>query len=125
MQFKANVFLSMLAILVLCLLLSLGNWQLDRAQEKKDLLDLQHIRMNLDPVELPTIEMENGNVRYLPVKLTGWVDTKQQILIDNQVRKRPSRLFRVDACKTRKWSSHFAKQRVGAARQQPNRFAKY
>ncbi|HIG79501.1 MAG TPA: SURF1 family protein [Cycloclasticus sp.] len=86
MQFKANVFLSMLAILVLCLLLSLGNWQLDRAQEKKDLLDLQHIRMNLDPVELPTIEMENGNVRYLPVKLTGWMDTKQQILIDNQVR---------------------------------------
>ncbi|PHS72403.1 MAG: cytochrome oxidase biosynthesis protein [Cycloclasticus sp.] len=86
MQFKANLFLTVLAILVLGLLLSLGFWQLDRAQQKQDLLDLQSSRMSLPAVELINITVSDNNMRYLPVRVAGELDVAQQILIDNQVR---------------------------------------
>ena len=86
MQFKANYFLSMLAILILALLISLGNWQLDRAREKQAILDLQSARMNLDSIDISTLELTDNDLRYLPVKASGWLDTSHQILIDNQVK---------------------------------------
>ncbi|MBL4588458.1 MAG: SURF1 family protein [Alphaproteobacteria bacterium] len=86
MQFKANLFLTILAILVLGLLLSLGFWQLDRAQEKQDLLDLQDKRLTLKPVDLSSIDLSAKTLRYLPVKVAGQLDAQHQILIDNQVR---------------------------------------
>ena len=86
MQFKANYFLSMLAILILALLISLGNWQLDRAREKQAILDLQSARMNLDSIDISTLQLTDNDLRYLPVKAGGWLDTSHQILIDNQVK---------------------------------------
>jgi len=86
MQFKANLLLTILAVLVLALLLSLANWQLDRAQQKQDMLDLQSARIQLPAVELETIQLEDKSLRYLPVKVSGWLDTNKQILIDNQVK---------------------------------------
>ena len=85
MQFKANIFLTMLAILVLGLLLSLGFWQLDRAKQKQHLLDLQAERMKLPAVNISTINLTDKNLRYLPVKIDGLLDNEHQILIDNQV----------------------------------------
>jgi len=87
MQFKANLFLTILAILVLALLINLGNWQLSRAQDKQDILDLQAARLNLKPVGLSTVELTDNSLRYLPVSMTGELDTAQQLLIDNQVKK--------------------------------------
>ncbi|ORU91181.1 MAG: cytochrome oxidase biosynthesis protein [Cycloclasticus sp. symbiont of Poecilosclerida sp. N] len=87
MKFKANLFLTVLAILVFFLLVSLGNWQLDRAQEKQDLLDLQTSRINLSPVEIKLLDMTQAGLRYLPVKLNGKFDVNRQILLDNQVRQ--------------------------------------
>lgn len=86
MQFKANLFLTILAIGVLAFLVSLGNWQLGRAQEKQALLDLQAKRMNLENIALDDVDMVGGNLRYLPVKTSGQLDVKHQLLIDNQVR---------------------------------------
>ena len=86
MQFKANLFLTVLALAVLGLLLSLGFWQLDRAQQKQQLLDLQSERLMLAPVDLLSIDISAANLRYLPVKITGKLDVTHQILIDNQVR---------------------------------------
>jgi surfeit locus 1 family protein len=85
MQFKANLLLTVLAILVLWFLLSLGLWQLDRAEDKQDILDLQSSRLNLDPVELLGVSLDES-VRYLSVNVTGELDKEHQILIDNQVR---------------------------------------
>ena len=87
MQFKANFFLTLLALAVLALLLSLGFWQLDRAKQKQQLLDLQADRLLLDPVDLSSIDINEMNLRYLPVKTIGTLDAEHQILIDNQVRK--------------------------------------
>ena len=87
MQFKANFFLTLLALAVLALLLSLGFWQLDRAKQKQQLLDLQADRLLLDPVDLSSIDINEMNLRYLPVKTIGTLDAEHQVLIDNQVRK--------------------------------------
>jgi len=86
MQFKANLFLTILAISVLLLLISLGNWQLNRAAQKQEILDLQSTRMHLPPVDISTLQLAAKNLRYVPVKASGWLDTSKQILIDNQVK---------------------------------------
>jgi surfeit locus 1 family protein len=80
------LFLTLLAILVLALLLSLGNWQLDRAQEKQNILNLQSLRMNLMPVDILTVDINHTSLRYLPVNINGLMDVEHQILIDNQVK---------------------------------------
>lgn len=87
MYFKAHFFLTLLAILVLGLLLSLGFWQLERAQQKQDMLDLQAERIKLDPVDVESIPMPDDKLRYLPVTLSGQLDSEQQILIDNQIKQ--------------------------------------
>jgi len=87
MQFKANLFLTLLAGLVLVLLVNLGFWQLSRAQEKQSLLDLQAERINLPPVVVTSIDLSDEKLRYLPVKFNGEMDTRQQLLIDNQVKQ--------------------------------------
>jgi len=86
MQFKANFILTVLAVLVLSLLLKLGFWQLDRAQQKQNLLDLQSQRMTLSPVALSSINISDKNLRYLPISISGELDVNHQILIDNQMR---------------------------------------
>lgn len=87
MYFKAHFILTLLAILVLGLLLSLGFWQLERAQQKQDMLDLQAERIKLDPVDIESIPMPDDKLRYLPVTLSGRLDSEQQILIDNQIKQ--------------------------------------
>ncbi|MEH6504522.1 MAG: SURF1 family protein [Cycloclasticus sp.] len=87
MYFKAHFILTLLAILVLGLLLSLGFWQLERAQQKQDMLDLQAERIKLDPVDIESIPMSDDKLRYLPVVLSGRLDSEQQILIDNQIKQ--------------------------------------
>jgi len=87
MQFKASLFLTVLAILVLALLVSLGNWQLARAKEKQDLIDLQASRISLSPVPIEKVDVTQDDLRYLPVKLEGQFDLEHQVLIDNQIKK--------------------------------------
>tara|TARA_R110002111_G_scaffold1495_3_gene10186 strand:- start:35065 stop:35787 length:723 start_codon:yes stop_codon:yes gene_type:complete len=87
MQFRFNFILTLLAILVLALLLALGYWQLDRAQQKQALLDLQAARVQLEPVAIDTVRMNKEHLRYLPVTVSGAIDADQQILIDNQIKQ--------------------------------------
>ena len=87
MQFKFNFILTLLAILVLGLLLTLGYWQLDRAKQKQDLLNLQAERVQLEPVALDTVRIDEQQIRYLPVTVSGSVDANKQILIDNQIKQ--------------------------------------
>ena len=85
MQFKPNITLSFIAFLVLVLFINLAQWQLDRADEKQDLLDLQALRMVQEPVSLSNVILDEKQ-RYLPVKVSGILDNEHQLLISNQVR---------------------------------------
>lgn len=78
-------------IVYLCLLpllLTLGVWQLNRAEEKRALLKLQAQRQTSKVLELSASQPENlESSRYKPVRAIGHYDGNHQFLLDNQVNK--------------------------------------
>ena len=67
------------------LFLSLGVWQINRANEKQDFLNTEAKRTN-ETVELDSIaQYEPSALRYKNATIVGHYDTKQQFLLDNQI----------------------------------------
>jgi surfeit locus 1 family protein len=77
------------ALVVLCilpLLIALGFWQLDRAEQKRAFLDRQKQGMAAPALQLTAATPEDKEVlRYRPAAANGHYDAGHQILIDNQV----------------------------------------
>lgn len=73
-----------LSLLLLPLLIFLGFWQLDRAQEKKDLLSEFNHRLSEQPITLNSLERLDN---YTQVVIRGNFINNQQWLLDNRVRK--------------------------------------
>ena len=65
---------------------SLALWQLDRADEKKLLLDMYHQRGIAEPVVLGAVLDQSGS-EYLRVRVTGTYDNRSPLLLDNRVRR--------------------------------------
>lgn len=88
-QAKLNIsFFSMTVyLLVLTLLISLGFWQLERALEKRLLLQHQQKQLN-SSVKLSSTTDDNSKLlRFRQVSAEGIYDTEKQFLIDNQIIK--------------------------------------
>ena len=80
--FAPRLFTTLLAILLIALLISLGRWQLRRADEKRALFD--SFAAGTDATQ--TIELRTPAVRrYQHVGASGHYDPTRQILIDNMV----------------------------------------
>lgn len=71
--------------LLLPLLLTLGFWQLDRAEQKRALVAEYEHRSELPPVELVPDLSETEALRFRRVEVTGRYDNAHQLLLDNQV----------------------------------------
>ena len=73
----------------LCLLplfISLGFWQLGRAEEKQALLNIQNKRLHQAAIPMTSdIKGDIDLLCYRKVKLTGQYDVAHQFLVDNQV----------------------------------------
>ena len=76
-----------LAFLVLLpLLISLGIWQLHRAEEKAIFLEKQARSLSAGPLQLQEIrEDDPERLRYQPVEAIGRYDVLHQFLLDNQI----------------------------------------
>lgn len=74
---------TILVLAILPLLLSLGFWQLDRAQQKRSMLQQFQARHHMMPVSLTALKKQN-DIRYLPVQVQGYFDNAHSILLDNQ-----------------------------------------
>lgn len=75
------VFLCMLPLLI-----SLGFWQLHRADEKRAYLSLLEQRMNTDSLLVSSATPDNSEeLKYRKVKIEGRYDIAHQFLIDNQI----------------------------------------
>lgn len=84
MKFKRAPTLAYLCLLPL--LLSLGVWQLNRAEEKRAMLRLQQQQQSADVLSLTATSADSLDVLlYKPVKALGHYDNSHQILLDNQV----------------------------------------
>ncbi len=89
-----NIFLSVLreqwkitivVLLLLPVLINLGFWQLDRAEEKKQLLAFYEKQSALAPIPLINL-ISNSQAKYQNVTVTGKYDTDHYWLLDNQPR---------------------------------------
>lgn len=87
MVWKPDWRVNLLALLILPILLWLGLWQLDRAEQKKALQTLYTQRQQATPVTITDLVLDQ-DLSYQPVTLTGHYQAGQHILIDNQIRDR-------------------------------------
>jgi surfeit locus 1 family protein len=67
------------------LFLSLGAWQVQRANEKQQFLDLEGKRVN-ESVQIVSETLDDATLlRYKKATVTGHYDTTKQFLLDNQI----------------------------------------
>ncbi|HEY2465557.1 MAG TPA: SURF1 family protein [Steroidobacteraceae bacterium] len=80
--FEPRLFTTLLAILLIAMLVSLGRWQLHRAAEKRALFDAFAAASDAaQPIDLQSPPVP----RYSRVAADGSYDTTRQVLIDNMV----------------------------------------
>lgn len=78
---------TILVLAILPLLLSLGFWQLNRAEQKRSMLQQFQARHHQAPVSLAALIIQKAkqkDIRYLPVQVQGYFDNAHSILLDNQ-----------------------------------------
>lgn len=83
--FSPKLIPTVIALLLLYLLYSLGQWQLSRAQFKDSLKQQIESRRELKPVELELLPEEKQQQQFLPVTVSGKFDTTKSFLLDNKV----------------------------------------
>lgn len=83
---KYKIIPTLVYLCLLPVLLALGMWQLDRAEQKQTLLDSQALAAGAETLHLSAaIENSAEITRYRKVEVTGHYDVAHQFLIDNQI----------------------------------------
>jgi len=84
--FKPNLIPSIITYALLYLMISLGNWQLERADYKSNLQSIIESRQHILPIPLEELSTKAENDwLYHPTLVSGEYDTDHQIYFDNQV----------------------------------------
>ena len=85
LEFKPGLIPTLVTLVFLYLLVSLGQWQLDRAEYKDNIQNTINLRKDLPPIELGMAPADIDERMFLPVIAHGVFDNKHQILLDNRV----------------------------------------
>lgn len=84
--FRPGLASSLAALLVVPVLIALGFWQLDRADQKQVLADQYHARDGREAVDLKELMAgEAGDINWYRVRLEGTYLDNRVVLLDNQV----------------------------------------
>jgi surfeit locus 1 family protein len=105
LEFRPGPWPSLATLLLLALLLSLGFWQLDRAAQKRVLLEAYTARPSDAPIQVDTSFRPAPDWRYRQAQVMGAYMAERQFLLDNRVYQgrvgyfvlTPMRLARSDA----------------------------
>ncbi|MBI5041769.1 MAG: SURF1 family protein [Gammaproteobacteria bacterium] len=84
-EFRLGLWLSVGGVLVLALLVSLGFWQLHRAEQKRVLLQAYGDRPSDSPILLGRDFVPTPDWRYRRAQTLGTYDADHQFLLDNRV----------------------------------------
>jgi len=84
-QFKTTLIPSIVTLALLYLMISLGLWQLERADYKANLQSLIESKQNTSAIALSAIAKKEDDWLYQPVFANGEFDNEHQVLLDNQV----------------------------------------
>ncbi|GMR15994.1 MAG: SURF1 family protein [Gammaproteobacteria bacterium] len=83
--FKPGLFPTVAFLLVLPVLLHLGFWQLDRAEEKRELIELFKQQNELGPLLIKDSIKLDAKLNYRTAKVEGQYNLSKQIFIDNKI----------------------------------------
>jgi cytochrome oxidase assembly protein ShyY1 len=85
--FKPSILPSIVTALLLYIMISLGLWQLDRAEYKANLQSIIETRSQQPPTSIENVNMqaEQADWLYQPVTASGRYDNQHNLLLDNQV----------------------------------------
>ncbi len=83
--FKPSLIPTMVTIVFLYTMISLGFWQLDRAEYKANLQTIIDSRIDQSPVPFDEVSRDGESWLFQPVMLSGNYDFNKQLLLDNQV----------------------------------------
>lgn len=84
-EFKPALIPTLVTVALLYTMISLGFWQLDRAEYKQNLQTIIESRVGQLPVSIDKVSMDNDMWLFHPVKITGKYNSARQIFLDNQV----------------------------------------
>lgn len=86
-RFRLTLVPSFVYLVLMALLISLGNWQLSRYDEKAAYLAEQERQGRLPPLPLSSeLPADLTGLRYRTVEISGRYDADRQFLLDNQIR---------------------------------------
>ncbi len=83
--FRPGLLPSLLVLALLPLLLALGCWQLERAEDKRQLLDRHQARQAAAPIDVNRLERLQDPA-YRRIQLRGRFDAEHSLLLDNRTR---------------------------------------
>ncbi len=84
-QFSPSTVPTLMMLILLPVFIGLGFWQLQRAEEKRQILAKQVERQQSAPIQLEGVLEYSEEMRYRPVRVRGTFDTRYQIYIDNKI----------------------------------------
>lgn len=84
-HFNPGLVSTIVTLALLYLMISLGFWQLDRAEFRDSLQQSILERKTFPPATLDTLPVSQEERRYLPVRLSGYYDTERSFLLDNRI----------------------------------------
>ncbi|MFO7603424.1 MAG: SURF1 family protein [Gammaproteobacteria bacterium] len=84
-KFKPGLVPTLVVVLLFPILVRLGFWQLDRAEEKEQIQTLFEQRAKLPAITLDHLPEDLEEIKYRRVVLTGHYDRAHHILLDNKV----------------------------------------
>jgi surfeit locus 1 family protein len=85
-SFNCSLIPILLYLALVTLLISLGFWQLGRADEKKIFLIKQQLSADKEVISLKSIiDVDPESLRYREIEISGRYDEEHQFLIDNQI----------------------------------------
>ncbi len=93
-RFRPSLLPSLIVIGMLAVLVSLGTWQLNRAEEKQKLVDSYRAAPQQSAISLSDVmqvDMQGADIaryRYRLLELQGRFDNEHHVLLDNQLRDR-------------------------------------
>lgn len=83
--FKPSLIPTIIFLLVLPVLLNLGFWQLERAEEKRELIALFKQQNELGPLAITSNLRADKKLNYRTAKVAGKYNLDKQIFIDNKI----------------------------------------
>lgn len=86
-QFKPGLLTTIIALVFLVILVRLGIWQLDRAEEKRQIIANQQAKMSMPPVNLTRAVQDYEALAFRRIEVQGTFDSKYQMFIDNKIHK--------------------------------------